>query len=65
MNKHLTREFRARYNLTQLELAERLGVTRRTVAGWETAGRVRDHPILERALADLARELEEEALCAN
>ena len=55
MDAAAIRHYRERLDLTQRQLAERLGVFERTVAAWEQA-RQRPAPYLDRALRDLGRE---------
>ena len=45
MNQYVTgamlKELRERNNLTQLQLAERIGVSDKTISKWETGGSLR------------------------
>ena len=60
---HIIKTFRRRYALTQGELGEEVGVSRRTIAAWETGDRGNvSVKLVKRALRDLARELEERAV---
>lgn len=56
----LLREARQRANLSQVELADKLGVAPRTVQYWE-AGRIVPQPRHRRALVEFLGALEDEA----
>lgn len=56
MNGSEMRELRIRLNLTQEELADRLGVTQVRVSGWE-----RDNPLVSEAVAEQLRSIEVDA----
>ena len=63
MDGHTLKVERVKLGLSQVELAERLGVTQNTMSRWESgAVAIRHRVIMERALRDVAVELERERL---
>lgn len=61
MDGHTLKIERVKLGLSQVELAERLGVTQNTISRWESGGvTIRHQIIMQRALRDLAGELARE-----
>ncbi len=59
----MMRAIRRRMDLSQVELAERLGVTQNTISRWESGAVAMQHPvILEMALRHLEDQLQRERM---
>ena len=57
----MMRDIRRRMDLSQVELAERLGVTQNTISRWESGAVTMQHPvILEMALRHLEDQVQRE-----